>query len=112
MHPFHILGVAAVFGGSLFSAMHGSLVASSLLAETLGSNSFNAGYIFGQEDILLSQLFLSQVYSHTVLSMSLAAVWSIIYSSTSPSYLSISKTNFLHISTRPQYGDKDVTLTD
>jgi len=50
MHPFHILGVAAVFGGSLFSAMHGSLVTSSLLAETLGSNSFNSGYIFGQED--------------------------------------------------------------
>ena len=50
MHPFHILGVAAVFGGSLFSAIHGSLVTSSLLAETLGSNSFNAGYIFGQED--------------------------------------------------------------
>ena len=49
MHPFQ-LGVAAVFGGSLFSAMHGSLVTSSLLAETLGSNSFNAGYIFGQED--------------------------------------------------------------
>ena len=48
MHPFHILGVAAVFGGSLFSAMHGSLVTSSLLAETLGSNSFNSGYIFGQ----------------------------------------------------------------
>ena len=50
MHPFHILGVAAVFGGSLFSAMHGSLVTSSLLSETLGSNSFNSGYIFGQED--------------------------------------------------------------
>lgn len=50
MHPFHILGVAAVFGGSLFSAMHGSLVTSSLLSETLGSNSLNSGYIFGQED--------------------------------------------------------------
>jgi hypothetical protein len=24
-HPFHMLGVAGVFGGSLFSAMHGSL---------------------------------------------------------------------------------------
>ena len=22
MHPFHMLGVAGVFGGSLFSAMH------------------------------------------------------------------------------------------
>lgn len=26
-HPFHFLGVAGVFGGSLFSAMHGSLFA-------------------------------------------------------------------------------------
>ncbi|GKD95478.1 photosystem II protein D1 [Tanacetum coccineum] len=26
MHPFHMLGVAGVFGGSLFSAMHGLLV--------------------------------------------------------------------------------------
>ena len=26
MHPFHMLGVAGVFGGSLFSAMHGSLL--------------------------------------------------------------------------------------
>ncbi|KAL0463062.1 UNVERIFIED_CONTAM: Photosystem II protein D1 [Sesamum latifolium] len=30
MHPFHMLGVAGVFGGSLFNAMHGSLVTSSL----------------------------------------------------------------------------------
>ena len=44
MHPFHILGVAAVFGGSLFSAMHGSLVTSSLLAESAGDLSLNAGY--------------------------------------------------------------------
>ena len=50
MHPFHILGVAGVFGGSLFSAMHGSLVGSSLLAESAGDVSLNAGYNFGQED--------------------------------------------------------------
>jgi photosystem II P680 reaction center D1 protein len=50
MHPFHILGVAGVFGGSLFSAMHGSLVTSSLLSETSGDQSMNAGYSFGQED--------------------------------------------------------------
>ncbi|KAL5676429.1 hypothetical protein ACJX0J_012560 [Zea mays] len=37
MHPFHMLGVAGVFGGSLFSAMHGSLSA-------------NEGYKFGQEE--------------------------------------------------------------
>jgi photosystem II P680 reaction center D1 protein len=50
MHPFHILGVAGVFGGSLFSAMHGSLVTSSLLSETAGDVSCNLGYKFGQED--------------------------------------------------------------
>jgi photosystem II P680 reaction center D1 protein len=50
MHPFHMLGVAGVFGGSLFSAMHGSLVTSSLLCETSGDLSLNYGYSFGQED--------------------------------------------------------------
>ena len=49
MHPFHILDVAGVFGGSLMSAMHGSLVTSSLLAETYGNTSLNLGYVFGQE---------------------------------------------------------------
>jgi len=50
MHPFHMLGVAGVFGGSLFSAMHGSLVTSSLVRETTESESQNYGYKFGQED--------------------------------------------------------------
>merc|ERR550517_1143998 len=50
MHPFHILGVSGVFGASLFSAMHGSLVTSSLLSETYGDVSLNTGYLFGQED--------------------------------------------------------------
>ena len=36
MHPFHMLGVAGVFGGALFSAMHGSLVTSSIVRETTG----------------------------------------------------------------------------
>ena len=44
MHPFHILGVADVFGGSLFSTMHGSLVTSSLLAESAGDVSLNLGF--------------------------------------------------------------------
>jgi len=48
MHPFHILGVAGVFSGSLFSAMHGSLVTSSLLAESAGDLSLNVGYNLGQ----------------------------------------------------------------
>ena len=50
MHPLHILGVAGVFGESLFCAMHGSLVTSSLLAETSGLTSMNIGYTLGQED--------------------------------------------------------------
>jgi photosystem II P680 reaction center D1 protein len=49
MHPFHQLGVAGVFGGSLFSAMHGSLVTSSLVRETTETESQNYGYKFGQE---------------------------------------------------------------
>ena len=50
MHPFHMLGVAGVFGGSLFSAMHGSLVTSSLVRETTEDISQNYGYKFGQEE--------------------------------------------------------------
>jgi photosystem II P680 reaction center D1 protein len=50
MHPFHMLGVAGVFGGSLFSAMHGSLVTSSLFRETTENEFTNEGYKFGQEE--------------------------------------------------------------
>lgn len=49
MHPFHMFGVAGVFGGALFSAMHGSLVSSSLVRETTEVESVNYGYKFGQE---------------------------------------------------------------
>ena len=50
MHPFHMLGVAGVFGSSLFSAIHGSLVTSSLVRETTENESQNYGYKFGQEE--------------------------------------------------------------
>jgi photosystem II P680 reaction center D1 protein len=50
MHPFHMAGVAGVFGASLFSAMHGSLVTSSLIRETTENESTNEGYKFGQEE--------------------------------------------------------------
>ncbi|KAJ4733643.1 Photosystem II protein D1 [Rhynchospora pubera] len=43
-------GVAGVFGGSLFSAMHGSLVTSSLIRETTENESANEGYRFVQEE--------------------------------------------------------------
>ncbi|HIK08484.1 MAG TPA: photosystem II q(b) protein [Trichormus sp. M33_DOE_039] len=49
MHPFHMFGVAGVFGGAFFSAMHGSLVSSSLVRETTEVESVNYGYKFGQE---------------------------------------------------------------
>ncbi|KAH7388158.1 hypothetical protein KP509_16G061600 [Ceratopteris richardii] len=50
MHPFHMLGVAGIFSGSLFSVMHGSLVTSNLIRETTENESANAGYKFGQEE--------------------------------------------------------------
>ena len=50
MNPLHMLGVAGVFGGALFSAMHGSLVTSSLIRETTENESHNDGYKFGQSE--------------------------------------------------------------
>ena len=50
MHPFHMAGVAGMFGGALFAAMHGSLVTSSLIKETTENESQNYGYKFGQEE--------------------------------------------------------------
>ena len=38
-HPFLMAGVAGMFGGSQFSAMHGSLVTSSLIRETTETES-------------------------------------------------------------------------
>ena len=48
MNPFHMLGVAGVFGGALISATHGSLVTSSLIRETTENESQSNGYKFGQ----------------------------------------------------------------
>jgi photosystem II P680 reaction center D1 protein len=50
MHLFHMFGVVGVFGGSLFSAMYGSLVIFSLICETIENESANAGYKFEQEE--------------------------------------------------------------
>jgi photosystem II P680 reaction center D1 protein len=50
MHPFHMVGVAGIFGGALLSALHGSLVTGSLVRETTESESINAGYRFGQQE--------------------------------------------------------------
>lgn len=50
MHPLHMLGVAGVFTGALLSALHGSLVTSSLIRETSDAESANKGYHFGQQE--------------------------------------------------------------
>lgn len=50
MHPLHMLGVAGVLGGAFLSAMHGSLVTSSLIRETSELESTTAGYKFGQQE--------------------------------------------------------------
>ncbi|CAN1211134.1 hypothetical protein TUMEXPCC7403_13115 [Tumidithrix helvetica PCC 7403] len=66
MHPFHMLGVIGVFGGALFSAMHGSLVTSSLMRATSETESINAGYRFGQEEetynIVAAHGYLGRVF--------------------------------------------------
>lgn len=51
MHPFHMLGVAGVFGGALLSSLHGSLVASTLIRQTQEHESVNAGYKLGQSQM-------------------------------------------------------------
>uniref|UniRef100_A0A3Q7FFK5 Uncharacterized protein n=1 Tax=Solanum lycopersicum TaxID=4081 RepID=A0A3Q7FFK5_SOLLC len=50
MHPFHILGLAGVKGGSLFYAMHASLVTFSLVRESTENESANEGYKFVQKE--------------------------------------------------------------
>ena len=56
MHPFHMLGVAGVFGGAFLSVMHGSLVTSSLIRETTELESVNKGYKFGQKEVTYNLL--------------------------------------------------------
>ncbi len=50
MHPLHMLAVAGIFSGALLSALHGSLVTSSLIRETTFDESVNQGYKFGQQE--------------------------------------------------------------
>ncbi|TYI76577.1 hypothetical protein E1A91_D06G086000v1, partial [Gossypium mustelinum] len=50
IHLFHMLSVAGVFGGSLFSVMHGSLVTSSLIRKATKNESTNEGYRFSQKE--------------------------------------------------------------
>ncbi len=70
MHPFHMLGVIGVFGGALFSAMHGSMVTSSLIRETTEVESINTGYKFGQEketyNIVAAHGYLGRVFWESV----------------------------------------------
>jgi photosystem II P680 reaction center D1 protein len=66
MHPFHMLGVIGVFGGALFSAMHGSMVMSSLIRESTEEESINTGYKFGQTEetysIMAAHGYLGRVF--------------------------------------------------
>ncbi|ARV59254.1 Photosystem Q(B) protein 1 [Nostocales cyanobacterium HT-58-2] len=61
MHPFHMLGVAGVFGGALFSTLHGSLVSSTIFRLTNENEPPEAGYKFGQSTTTYS--FLVSHYS-------------------------------------------------
>ena len=56
MHPFHMLGVAGVFGGALLSALHGSLVTSTLIRQTQEDESPSLGYELGQPEVTYKYL--------------------------------------------------------
>jgi len=49
MSPFHQLGVIGVLGGALLSAIHGSIVTSTLIRQTDEHESINLGYKLGQK---------------------------------------------------------------
>ena len=51
MHPFHMLGVAGIFGGALLSSLHGSLASSTLIRKTSEMESASLGYRFGQPEV-------------------------------------------------------------
>jgi photosystem II P680 reaction center D1 protein len=51
MHPFHMLGVAGVFGGALLSVLHGSLVTSTLIRKPGKNELINNEYKFGQPEV-------------------------------------------------------------
>ncbi len=73
MHPFHMLGVSGIFAGALLSALHGSLVTSSLLRETTEEESLAAGYKFGQQEPTYNYLAGHYGYLGRVLIPSLAS---------------------------------------
>ncbi len=56
MNPFHMLGVAGVFGGALLASLHGSLVTSTLIRETSEAESADKGYKFGQQEVTYNYL--------------------------------------------------------
>jgi len=66
MHPFHMMGVIGVLGGAMFSAVHGSMVTSSLVRETTEMESTNTGYRFGQAEetynIVAAHGYLGRVF--------------------------------------------------
>jgi hypothetical protein len=71
MHPFHNLGIAAIFGSSLFIAMDGYLVVSSLLSESISNISLKVGYVFGKnmKHILYSRSSSSWIFRSPYLSI-------------------------------------------
>lgn len=67
MHPLHMIAVAGIFGGAFLSALHGSLVTSSLVRETTEQESLNTGYRFGQQEATYNLIAGHQGYLGRVL---------------------------------------------
>ncbi|HHP7232966.1 MAG TPA: photosystem II q(b) protein [Xenococcaceae cyanobacterium] len=69
MSPFHQLGVIGILGGALLSAMHGSIVTSTLIRNTNEHESINQGYKLGQKTPTYS-FGKSQNYQRTLWGLS------------------------------------------
>lgn len=63
MNPLHQFGVVGVFGGAFCSAVHGSLVTSTVVRNTNDDESINVGYQFGQKEQTY-RFDAAQAYQH------------------------------------------------
>ncbi len=68
MNPFHMIGVVGVLGGAFLSAMHGSLVTSTLVQKVSEDESINCRYKFGQKeptyDLMAAHDYLGRLAWH------------------------------------------------
>ena len=67
MHHFHMLGVASVFGNTLFNVIHGSLVTSCVIKQTIQNEYASASYKFGQKEETYNIVADHDYFGHLIL---------------------------------------------